>query len=119
MKCLTVRQPHAHLIEIGEKTIELRSWRTAYRGNILICAAARPDYELAYPCGVTICVARLADITPFAASETQQARSRWRAGLWSWHLTDVRRVPQIAIKGALSLFAAPADIERRLTTAVG
>lgn len=36
---LTVRQPHAQLILLGEKTIELRSWSTRYRGDLLICAA--------------------------------------------------------------------------------
>lgn len=41
MRGLTVRQPHARLIEIGEKTIELRSWTTRYRGDLLICAAAK------------------------------------------------------------------------------
>ena len=56
MKALTVRQPHAQLILLGEKTLELRSWRTHYRGPLLICAGARPDYELAYPVGVTLAI---------------------------------------------------------------
>lgn len=33
MKVLTIRQPWATLIALGEKQIETRSWRTAYRGS--------------------------------------------------------------------------------------
>ena len=39
MKALSLRQPYAHLIVIGEKTIELRSWNTKHRGEFLIHAA--------------------------------------------------------------------------------
>jgi predicted transcriptional regulator len=37
-KCLSVSQPFAHLIVKGRKTIELRSWNTAFRGEFLIHA---------------------------------------------------------------------------------
>jgi len=40
MKALTVRQPWAHHIAQGLKTIEVRSWRTSYRGPLLITALA-------------------------------------------------------------------------------
>ena len=36
MKCLSVSQPFADLIISGEKTIELRSWNTNFRGEFLI-----------------------------------------------------------------------------------
>ena len=36
MKCLSVCQPFAELIVKGEKTIELRSWNTKYRGEFLV-----------------------------------------------------------------------------------
>lgn len=38
MKALTIKQPWASLIALGEKKIETRSWRTKYRGPILIHA---------------------------------------------------------------------------------
>lgn len=38
MKCLSVSQPFADLIVSGQKTIELRSWNTKFRGEFLIHA---------------------------------------------------------------------------------
>lgn len=44
VRVLSVRQPWATLIVHGIKTIESRSWRTSWRGTLLIhaCAALRP-----------------------------------------------------------------------------
>lgn len=36
MKILTIRQPYAALLVTGRKTIEQRSWKTAYRGPLAI-----------------------------------------------------------------------------------
>lgn len=38
MKCLSVRQPWAHLILNGPKDVENRIWAPAYRGPLLIHA---------------------------------------------------------------------------------
>jgi hypothetical protein len=38
LKALTIKQPWASLIALGEKKIETRSWKTNYRGPILIHA---------------------------------------------------------------------------------
>lgn len=45
MKCLSVKQPYAEFIVKGLKTIELRSWNTNYRGELLIHASSEPDGE--------------------------------------------------------------------------
>lgn len=48
MKALSIRQPWASLIVAGVKDIENRSWRTTYRGPVLIHAAqtmTRPDFD--------------------------------------------------------------------------
>ena len=45
MKALTIRQPWAELILRGRKPFELRSWRTHYRGTLVIHAAAKIDAE--------------------------------------------------------------------------
>jgi len=44
MKTLTVKQPWASLIVNGVKDIENRTWRTKYRGRILIHVAAN-DFD--------------------------------------------------------------------------
>ncbi len=41
MKAITLWQPWATLVALGVKTIETRSWTTAYRGPLAIHAAAR------------------------------------------------------------------------------
>lgn len=38
MKVITIREPYASLIEDGIKQIETRSWKTNYRGKLLIHA---------------------------------------------------------------------------------
>lgn len=43
MKCLSVKQPFANLIASGKKKIEIRSWKTSYRGELLIYASKMPD----------------------------------------------------------------------------
>jgi hypothetical protein len=40
---LSVRQPWAYLIVMGQKTLELRSWSTSYRGLLLVHAPRRID----------------------------------------------------------------------------
>jgi hypothetical protein len=46
MKTLSIRQPYASLICKGIKTIENRTWKTNYRGKLLIHASGKP---LAFP----------------------------------------------------------------------
>ena len=41
MKALTLWQPWASLIALGEKTVETRCWDTKYRGELAIHAATR------------------------------------------------------------------------------
>jgi len=44
MKTLTLYQPWATLIALGEKRIETRSWYTSYRGPLAIHAGKTDDY---------------------------------------------------------------------------
>jgi ASC-1-like (ASCH) protein len=41
MKALSLRQPYAELIIKGDKTIEIRTWNTEFRGEFLIHAAQK------------------------------------------------------------------------------
>lgn len=43
MKAISLWQPWASLVVLGEKKIETRSWDTAYRGPLLIHAAKRQN----------------------------------------------------------------------------
>lgn len=70
MKCITIKQPFASLIAEGLKEYEFRTWRTNYRGKILIHAGKTIDkkamekferYNLKYPTGCIIAKADLTD----------------------------------------------------------
>ena len=77
MKALSVKQPYAEFIATGEKSVELRTWQTGYRGPLLICSsasgvltkprgkAAKAQWEAEFPDGVSVCVVDLADIVPY------------------------------------------------------
>lgn len=45
MKAITIKQPWATLIALGEKKFETRSWQTKYRGPIAIHAGKAIDKE--------------------------------------------------------------------------
>lgn len=45
MKCISLWQPWAQLCVIGAKQFETRSWKTNYRGDLLIHAAKKFDFE--------------------------------------------------------------------------
>ena len=46
VKVLTVKQPWASLIVHGIKDIENRSWRTNFRGRVLIHSSAKGDCQV-------------------------------------------------------------------------
>ncbi|MCR8633468.1 ASCH domain-containing protein [Paenibacillus radicis (ex Xue et al. 2023)] len=46
MKALTIHQPWATLIALGEKRFETRSWATKYRGPLAIHAGKKVDKEI-------------------------------------------------------------------------
>jgi len=70
MKVLTIKQPWATLIAEGYKEYEFRSWKTTYRGDLLIHAGKGIDKEalkkfeylnLNYPSGCIIAKVKLTD----------------------------------------------------------
>lgn len=70
MKTLTIKQPYASLIKEGIKEYEFRTWKTKYRGEILIHAGKSFDrnilnkfknYNIEYPSGYIIAKATITD----------------------------------------------------------
>lgn len=131
MKCLSVRQPWAHLIAAGKKTVETRSRPTSYRGPLAIHASLRDDYtgqaqltwefhhegpapEEAFdalPRGRIVAVAELVDCQPFHADHVAQAATPWRPDAWAWILRDVRRMDSVLpVRGQLGIWNLPDGI---------
>jgi hypothetical protein len=119
VRALVVRQPWANLVRDGLKKIEVRSWTTAHRGDLLICAAKAADSSWEYdgnePRGVTICLVTLLDVRLLRRSDVRPAmlgKHSWilHEGSYAWVLSDPRRLQPRPTVGKLGLFDLPDDI---------
>ena len=84
MKALCVKPEFAEMIASGEKDIEYRSWRTKYRGKLLIVATK--------PVGKAVAVCELVDCVQNEDGE------------WEWLLENARPIKPFPVKGQLGLF---------------
>jgi activating signal cointegrator 1 len=107
MKTLSVKQPWANMIASGQKTIETRTWRTTYRGHILIVSSRRPRIE---PAGFAVAVAILADCRPMIRADESKACCKIYDRAMAWMLEEVRPLQPIAVKGALGIYDCPLEI---------
>lgn len=85
MKVITIKQPFASLIASGLKEYEFRTWKTNYRGEILIHAGKSIDKEamkkfeslkLEYPTGCIIAKAELTDCVPVTEAMKEELRKK-------------------------------------------
>ncbi|UOO81749.1 ASCH domain-containing protein [Uruburuella testudinis] len=115
MKALSVKQPWAFLIGGGEKTIELRSWSTDYRGQILICSSKSEKDAWAVvdgryhqlPAGVMMCVADLVDVRQIEDTADNQDAAfvdSIESGVYGWFLENIRHCCLKPVNGKLRLF---------------
>lgn len=115
MMTLSVQQPWGWAIIFGPKRIENRSWRTNYRGQLLIHAGKSrirlgdegdslpglPAYgKLIF--GAIIGKCTLADCVPFDDVRGQP----FAEGPWCWILKDVEAVEPVPYSGRQGLFMA-------------
>ena len=122
MKALTIKQPWAQLIIEGYKKYEFRSWKTKYRGKILIHAGMSlekdmalrfKDYNLSYTMGAIIGEATLEDcilvdekfneelkrINPIVYGRSNHVET------YAWKLSNIKKYEKpIEIKGQLGLW---------------
>ena len=111
MKALSVRQPWADYIADGSKTIECRSWRTDYRGPLLICASGR-DITIdgvRHEAGMAVCIVELVDIRPFLKKHCPMAGMKYAPdpGSWAWMLQKAIPIERFPVKGKLHLYDVP------------
>lgn len=116
MKALSIQPFYATLIALGEKIIELRSWKTDYRGWLLICSSrAVNKYERqSLVTGKAIAVAHLSDVRPYV-DETDRGLSclfddETFSG-FAWVLDSIHIIEPIPIKGQLRLFNVDIEVE--------
>lgn len=107
MKALSLTQPHANRICSGEKTIETRSWKTNYRGPLLICATKQKVYEdgkLIDPRGVALCIVDVIDCRPMTREDEKAACFPLFDGAWAWEINNLRVVEPFPVKGQLNIY---------------
>lgn len=116
---LSIRQPWAHAIVAGVKDVENRTWRTRFRGRVLIHAGKARDerelesyLELKREQGITektggrwekldfggiVGVADIVDCVEWMDSP-------WFTGPWGFVLRNARPLPFYRCRGALGFF---------------
>ncbi len=112
MKALSVKQPWAELIASGRKTIELRTWSRAHRGELLIVSGLRFDprgaeHGVDGARGVAVCVVELVDIRLAVRRDSDAACFAVEGNtpeLLAWVLANPRRVAPTPVRGVLGVF---------------
>ncbi len=105
MKALSVRNPFAHLIMCGEKEFEFRTWRTDYRGDLLICSSANPKIKDTIS-GHALVIVRLNDIIEITKKNYKEFDfdEKPEGKMYAWQLTEGRVVKPFPVKGKLNFF---------------
>lgn len=121
MKVLTIKQPWASLIVNGYKKYEFRTWKTNYRGKILIHAGLSLekgyvdkflDYNIDLPLGAIIGEAEIVDCILVDESFDKELRmidsciyGNNHVGCYAFKLDNVKIYEEmIPIKGKLGLW---------------
>ena len=104
MKALSIDPEYAYYIDQGQKTIECRTWKTNYRGELLICASKVPVPGCIS--GYAYCTAMLTDIEPFKEEHLEAAMMEEmpEGKCYAWHLENIFPIYPIPVRGKLGLF---------------
>ena len=123
MKVLTIKQPFASLIAEGYKEYEFRTWKTKYRGPLLIHAGLGVDKEamkryeklnLNYPKGKIIAKVNLTDCIEVDHNLKSKLKEKnylvYQGAInsnkkeYAFKLENVEKIEEISIKGKLSFW---------------
>ena len=123
MKVLTIKQPFASLIAEGYKEYEFRTWKTKYRGPLLIHAGLGVDKEamkryeklnLNYPKGKIIAKVNLTDCIEVDNNLKSKIKEKnylvYQGAInsnkkeYALQLENVEKIEAISIKGKLSFW---------------
>lgn len=126
MKALSLKPPWAYWVRDKKKTIETRTWKTKYRGRVLICVSLAEDKTATWvgqtngwkpqrePRGVAIALVTITDCRPMTKADESAAMCPSEPGRFAWTLEDIIPIKPVPIIGMLGLFRVPfepADFE--------
>ena len=116
MKALSIKQPWAHAILNCGKNIENRTWRTNYRGKLLIHAGKNIDKESYYflhyqmkihvPEDAALLVGGIVGIVEIVECVSSSA-SPWFSGPFGFVLSNPVTLPFFPCPGRLGFFDVP------------
>ena len=134
LKAFTLTQPWASLIALFLKTFETRSWKTSYRGPLLIHASRQvdkrfvnsrfghkynmqdlwtpdnpiPTMAIVALCNLTGCVPT--QPLPEGLTESDYDLGDWSEDRWAWKLTDIQPLDQpVPCRGAMSVWTPSSE----------
>lgn len=136
MKAIVIKQPFANLILQHEKTIELRTFNTSHRGDLLIVAAKKDhagnvlisfhdeacewtskehlgfweDHDEVFLRGHAICVVTVTDSRPMTLDDEQPACHRVFPNAKAWPLENLRRIKPFPVIGKQGMFEVPDEL---------
>ncbi len=108
MRALSIRQPHLHRIINKQKTFEIRSWNTKYRGELLLCASRSTkdcsDIDKTLPRGCALAVVKIKNVYPFLKCHEKNSCIAWQPNLYAWEIEIVEKIKPFPVKGKLGFF---------------
>ena len=112
MKAISLKQPWASFVAMGQKTIETRTWRTNYRGDLLIVSSKQIDrnypnhnfLSLGLRFGQALAVVKLVDCRPMMKEDEEKAMCPCSPGRYAWILKNIRKIQPFPIKGQLGIY---------------
>ena len=126
MRILTLKEPFATLICNKVKTIETRSWRTNYRGELYIHAGIKkPEYgykceefikladKYSYRPGYVLCKCDLVDCIEMTEVYIEKIKKEdhinyisgeYKVGRFAWILDNIEPVDSFFVKGRLGIW---------------
>lgn len=108
IKAISIHQPWASMIALGPKTIEVRSWLTKHRGDLLIASTKQPVMP-GFLCGFALCIVNVVDCRLMNPDDVNEARCKWEDGAWAWVLSDIRRIKPFRVRGKQGIYEVEID----------
>ena len=121
VKVLSIREPYASLIKLKIKTIETRSFKTNYRGELYIHASLSKSNvgdelsKLVMPMyGKIICKCKLVDCVLMTKEYVKYVKDNmpmeykcglYEEGRYAWILKDIEEIDAIKAKGKLGIWS--------------
>lgn len=124
MKAISIRQPWASFVAAGYKTVECRTWRTNYRGPLLVCSSKGDeeglndnDEVLVLPGGSALGVVELVDVRRMTKDDVKNAVlpiNMVDDALkgYAWHVKKLFEIKPFHVRGRMNIFDVDIELDQ-------